>query len=113
MYPDSADIKRIENWDGTPRELVEFIASLWQYDEIEIRRGRDSLRKLVYKVEFHTIGWSGNEEIIGALRDTFFWVVCWEKSERGGHYYFEIPPNMIDFDGNGIKWGKIPRKAAK
>lgn len=111
MYPDSKDIERIEQWNGTPRELIEFIASLWQYDDIEIRNGFDSLRKACYKVEFHTIGWSGNEEIIGALQDTFFWIVNWQKSERGGHYYFEISKSMMDFDGNGIKWGKVPRKA--
>jgi hypothetical protein len=43
------------------------------------------------KLELHTGGWSGNEEIISVLQNSMFWVMYWQKSERGGHYYFELP----------------------
>jgi hypothetical protein len=42
-------------------------------------------------LELHTGGWSGNEEIISALREGFFFVMYWWKSYRGGHYIFQIP----------------------
>ena len=42
-------------------------------------------------LELHTGGWSGNEDIIDKLSDTLFWMICWESTRRGGHYYFEIP----------------------
>lgn len=44
-----------------------------------------------YQLQLHTAGWSGNEQIIGILKDTIFWHMYWQKSERGGHYYFELP----------------------
>jgi hypothetical protein len=43
---------------------------------------------------FHvsTGGWSGNEEIIGAMQDNFIcWTQCWKNHSRGGHYIFELP----------------------
>lgn len=39
-----------------------------------------------------TGGWSGCEEVIGALLDNVvFWTTCWEQSKRGGWYKFRIP----------------------
>jgi len=37
---------------------------------------------------YHTGGWSGNEDIIAALRES--WLFSWllERYDRGGHYYF-------------------------
>ncbi len=45
--------------------------------------------------ELHTGGWSGNEEIIGAMKGTIFWSICWTKSTRGGHHYFNIPSSLL------------------
>lgn len=45
--------------------------------------------KRVIKIELHTWGWSENETIIDELKKTIFWFY-WTKSERGGHYYFEV-----------------------
>jgi len=42
------------------------------------------------KLELHTGGWSGNEDIIEALKKSYFWIFYWEKSVKGGHYYFTI-----------------------
>ena len=39
-----------------------------------------------------TGGWSGNEDIIGALKKNYmFWSLCWYKSQRGGAFWFKIP----------------------
>lgn len=46
-----------------------------------------------YKLELHTGGWSGNEEVIDALKSNMWLThhqmryVMWRS---GGHYYFEI-----------------------
>lgn len=36
-----------------------------------------------------TGGWSGNEDIINTLSETMFWMLHWQKSERGGRYTFK------------------------
>ena len=45
------------------------------------------------RVELHTGGWSDNECLIQWLQMTMFWVMSWQKTTRGGHYYFTMPRN--------------------
>lgn len=115
-YPSDIELEKIENWDGTPRELIEFIDSIWAYnqDDWKIRNGRDILRKKTFKISFSTWGWSGNEDIVEALQGTMFWWMFWWSSRRGGHYELEVSPTMIDkkFPG-GTGWGKIRKKEEK
>ena len=98
-YPTVEELERIKNWDRTlpVMELLDDIESLWHWPEWGFKKhqGLNSLRRKVLKVELHTGGWSGNEEIIMALQENVFWLLYWEKSIRGGHYYFEIPKSMI------------------
>ena len=88
-YPDESDLKQIREWDAIkdPFGLIEFIESVtWTPDWcIEITGKR------VKRFEFHTAGWSGNEDIIDALRDNpLFFAIYWEKTHKGGHYYFKV-----------------------
>lgn len=87
-YPDDDEIQRIKDW---PLEdvmgLIEFVQSIWQWSDYAKRNGD--------KLELHTGGWSGNEKIVDALMGTMFWMMCWESSRRGGHYYFEIPGHIL------------------
>jgi len=87
-YPDEDDLKRIEEWDAIhdPFGLVKFIESICWCDATRIKG------KKIWQVEFHTWGWSGNEDIIDALQrnKNLFWAIYWQKSYRGGHYYFKI-----------------------
>jgi hypothetical protein len=40
---------------------------------------------------FATLGWSGNEEMIMALRENhLFWGMHWQSSERGGLHKFKL-----------------------
>jgi hypothetical protein len=43
------------------------------------------------KLELHTGGWSGNEDVVSKLENTTFWLMYWSMSKRGGHYWFDIP----------------------
>lgn len=110
-YPSDAELEKIESWDGTPRELVQFIGSIWAYrsdTDWVIRNGRDLMGRKVYKVNFSTWGWSGNEDIVGALEGTWFWFHNWWSSRRGGHYQLQISPAMIDMKmPEDMNWGKI------
>jgi hypothetical protein len=93
-YPTEDELAKIENWDfktGSIREFIDMVRSLWHwedYTDLEIMKA--------WSLVLHTGGWSGNEEIIEALQKNFiFWSMTWQKSERGGHYYFKINPELF------------------
>lgn len=95
QYPTNKELKEISNWDFTNKsvtELLDLIKELWWCDSTGfILKGK---RKL--KLELHTHGWSGNEDIIEVLQKTMFWIMFWQKSIRGGHYYFEIDLKLFE-----------------
>lgn len=89
-YPDPKSLKQIEKWDvlkqGVP-DLLDLIKenTNWFDWSISIKG------KKVIRFEYHTGGWSGNEDVIDALRrNILFFRLFWQKSERGGHHYFRI-----------------------
>jgi hypothetical protein len=91
-YPTKRELKKIETWGmGTGEELdpiglVEYLRTVWYYQEPYFKvRG-----KKVIRLELHTGGWSGNEDVIDALHKNLFWTFNWVKSVRGGHYYFKF-----------------------
>jgi len=69
-------------YQGTDK-LIEYLKSIWWTPEMGIKEKGNIL-------ELHTLGWSGNELIMNKLVQTMFWKLYWEKSVRGGHYYFKI-----------------------
>lgn len=93
-YPTKQEIKQVKTYSGhvqsknsrnmdVPR-LIELLQGIWYMPDWGIQKeGRH--------LELHTAGWSGNEDIIKALQGSMFWLFYWQKSERGGHYYFELP----------------------
>lgn len=87
--PSEASLKLIREWSHEDfAGLMEFVRDLWNWPEW----GFTSDDELDHDhFELSTGGWSGNEEIIGALRDNgMFWSLCWESSRRGGHYIFKV-----------------------
>ncbi|WP_159601627.1 hypothetical protein [Agromyces humi] len=85
-YPTSEDLERIHGFRGSPEQLVELISGLWRPEDfVTVTPGDDAV-----KVRFVTGGWSGNEELIGALDRTML-RLFWSKSERGGLHEYEIP----------------------
>ncbi len=84
-YPSEEELRAIRNWDTIhdPLGLVEFVRDVWWNPDW-------GFKKTKHKLELHTGGWSGNEDIINALKEnTMFWWVYWETSKRGGHYWFD------------------------
>lgn len=85
-YPSDETLKIIREWDVVKQgimPLVHFVIESWHWEEYAILKGK--------VFELHTGGWSGNEDIIKALnQNLMFWSICWMKSVRGGHYYFEV-----------------------
>ena len=86
-YPTKQEIEQLKIYSGHPldiEQLINFLPEIWYMPDWGIHRNGKHF-------ELHTAGWSGNEEIIGVLQESFFWFMFWQKSERGGHYYFELP----------------------
>jgi hypothetical protein len=73
-------------------KLIEYLQEIWHWDDYVV--WKDNI------LELHTGGWSGNEEIVQVLEETFFWYFYWQKSERGGHYYFEVPERFLIKEGD-------------
>jgi hypothetical protein len=101
-YPTEEELKTFEKWKPNTfdtktfsvHEIVDHIKAIWWTPDwgFKLHEGRDRLfRKKVMKLELHTGGWSGNEDVIGELQQTMFWILYWVESHRGGHYYFNIP----------------------
>ena len=88
-YPTDETLKTITDWDVCdPVGLFEFLKAAWNSTGT-IREPEDNV------FEFVTGGWSGNESLIGAYqKNSILWVLCWEMSQRGGLFRFEIPENF-------------------
>lgn len=87
-YPTRKELKTIRKWPITTRkdtvDLLAYIKDIWE------RWGFFTKRGSTYWLS--TGGWSGNEEIIEAMKENaMFWMLCWYSSKRGGHYVFKIP----------------------
>jgi len=88
-YPEEHELKQIREWPLTCRQdsldLIEYVRERWKYADC----GYFSFDGRLLKIS--TAGWSGNEDILGALSDNaVFWLLAWRSSRRGGHYVFEI-----------------------
>lgn len=91
-YPTDEQLQFIRDYDlkQGPVGLIEHLMEIWHWPDY---LGYSQDHRAGY-LELHTGGWSGNEDIIEALAVSSFWLMYWQKSERGGHYEFEIPrPN--------------------
>jgi hypothetical protein len=86
-----AELRRIRKWpDSDPVGLLDFIKSIWNYGDWGFKMSG----KKVLRVELHTGGWSGNEEIIQHFEKKLLWYMSWMKSTRGGHYYLRVEPRL-------------------
>lgn len=81
-YPTEETLERIRTWD--PRDgtgLMHAIADLWYC--------ACCCKWVDGTLSCSTGGWSGNEDLIDAMRDNVaWWALHWLSSRRGGHYEF-------------------------
>lgn len=90
-YPTEEELKKIQEWPVEDfHGLMAFVKSLWAFDSWGWSQEGD-----LYRIS--TGGWSGNEDIIGALQEnTIFWLFYWQQSARGGHYIFAALKTVLD-----------------
>ncbi len=75
-----------DNWK-LQRDALDFMGTLWRYPEYWSKH--DGENEISYNIS--TGGWSGNEELIGALEgNMLLWTMCWYSSSRGGHHVFIV-----------------------
>lgn len=95
-YPTEESLKELHKIVNTADNIQQVVTAFYDalrenyypdccgIEEVEVRG--DNLKVWGY----HTMGWSGNENIIGAIEGS--WVFRWllERYDRGGHYYFSL-----------------------
>lgn len=86
-YPTDEELRKIEEWDfRDPKGLFNFVHEIWQYADEGFWKEKGKRYRIA------TAGWSGNEDIIQAMRKNFgFWAQCWQLTARGGLYVFRLP----------------------
>jgi hypothetical protein len=92
-YPTDAACNHIKGWPlDDVKGLLEFICSLWRYpDYAKVAEVEDYT-----EFRLSTGGWSGNESLLGALREhPIAWPFAWFSSQRGGHHVFKVPNNKV------------------
>lgn len=92
-YPEDKDLRRIAEWPYNDFvSLAEFVANLWAYPNyVDKYETIDEFDRKILRLSLSTGGWSGNEEIIGALRSNhLFYTMCFQRSERGGRHVYDI-----------------------
>lgn len=132
QYPTGAALDYIKNWciwqtiDNVPimkfgayfgdkekvQELLDFITQLWWYPDMGVEVEGD-------KIELHTLGWSGNEDIIRELKNSSLWLIHWRKTFAGGHYYFDLGRDKEEYVhddqayNDALNWYQLGLRAAR
>lgn len=94
-YPTEEYLQFIRDYkpDVMPIEdFLKIIFSSWYHGAYGYSLGR--AYKGVKKLELHTLGWSGNEDVIEVLLSNTYlthFSLQYKKWETGGHYYFNVP----------------------
>ncbi len=98
-YPTEATLKVIREWSISTdwQPFMEFILKVWKWSHYQSTYPYDDeiTKGTAYLIS--TGGWSGNEDLIQAMgQNKMFWMMCWQRSERGGHYLFVAPKESDD-----------------
>jgi hypothetical protein len=96
-YPDDETLEVISKFNPfeTPvSEIIAFLRDHWMYEDFGYfewceEHAKNPCVKTMF-LHLHTGGWSGNESIITAMEKSAFWLLFWCRTERGGHYTFEV-----------------------
>lgn len=87
-YPEECELEFIRECRHDYMALMRYVQNRWHWGEDWYRY---ELTNEYHEFYFATGGWSGNEDLIGALKENqMFWLVCWWRSERGGAFWFRL-----------------------
>lgn len=96
-YPTEEYLNFIKNFNHETMPILDFVEVLqdgWYFGDWGFKLHRKYKGKI--KLELHTGGWSGNEEIIETILKNI-WLTHFNmryvRWHTGGHYYFEITIN--------------------
>lgn len=109
-YPSEEYIKFIKDWEPKVcpfHDLFNSFLSAWRYKTDAYKIHHDSKVNGVTPVEFHTLGWSGNEEIINAIFENIYIThvfMRYRARETGGHYYFVLTDKDYDMYTASTAW---------
>lgn len=97
-YPMDDEVEKVRKWafdsPGSFEAFMKYVKSIGHWWPQDVFGWTQDGR--VFHVS--TGGWSGNEEILGAMQENWtFWAVCWHEHRRGGHYIFELPDPITYF----------------
>lgn len=82
-YPNTIELEIVRRWPPDDLHgMMGYVYNLWHMAEWGWKKSGDE-----YSIS--TGGWSGNEDLIGAMMDNEVWWAQFLASERrGGHYVF-------------------------
>ena len=96
-YPTDETLDILRNWDDFSssgyQQWIEFAHKAWHWNDMVII-GTDSENIILSDrkmVQFHTGGWSGNEDIISAMQGNVLWLVNFQNHRTGGHFELRAP----------------------
>ena len=95
-YPTDEELAKVRDWPSDdPVGWLAYIKTLWWAPEWGWSEQSDSTWDVsvpICRYSISTGGWSGNELILHAMRETrTLWQRTWVQHRRGGHYVFEVP----------------------
>ena len=92
-YPTDEALDKIRDWDyKDAMGWFDFIKTIWWAFEWGWTEEYGNASHL----SISTGGWSGNEEIIDAMRKNhMLWNYTWYEHRRGGHYRFKISEKTV------------------
>jgi hypothetical protein len=91
-YPTEAALDHIRRFEGTPAEFVTLLSDASSYNPVMVE---DTVQEFFdrpgKRISYVTHGWSGNEDVIGVVETTVFWLRFWDSVHRGGLYRMFVP----------------------
>lgn len=108
-YPTDAALDRIKAWPFTDLAgCLDFVASIWHWPDFGVSNELRPEEAHVVGVEkgqkylrLATGGWSGNEDIIGAMNDNYMLTaMSWHLTARGGLHIYSYPPTEPEARGD-------------
>lgn len=93
-YPTQQFLDMISTWPyENTVDLFKTLHSVWQHRYLTFwtESVKDHTNDDVVHLHISTLGWSGNEDMMRALKDNYIvWGIHWYSHIRGGHYVFEF-----------------------